>query len=253
MRRHLLQLRDAAAGSNARQGWLWIAASVFIFMFMAGCSQLPEESKDTDPFVTEIFRQYPDLKNKKYEIASVKRTVDGDTFETTSGEKVRLIGMDTPESYGTVEYFGKEASEFSRERLTGRQVYMFQDTGDTDRYGRLLRYVFVENDVTMYNETLLMEGYANVMTVPPNVMYSDKFVELERAAREQNKGLWGTPAEDIAATAACAEPQIKGNINSKGEKIYHIPGGAYYDQTIAEEMFCTEDEAVAAGFRKSQR
>jgi micrococcal nuclease len=219
---------------------------------MTGCSQFGNQGNSADAFVTEILSSYPDLADKKYEIATVARTVDGDTFATETGDKVRLIGVNTPESTKEVEFFGKEASSFSRERLTGKKVYMFQDTGDKDRYGRLLRYIFVENEPTMFNETLLIEGYANTMTVPPNVMFSEKFVQLEREARESDKGLWGDAYNAAPESNKCDEPKIKGNINSKNEKIFHIPGGRYYDQTKAEEMFCTEEEAIDAGFRKSK-
>lgn len=224
---------------------------IFIFIFMSGCSQTGHSDNDADAFAAEIFQHYPELSDKKYELATIKRTVDGDTFETASGHKVRLIGIDCPESHGKSEYFGKEASHFSREQLTGKTVLMFQDTGDQDQYGRLLRYVFIENQETMYNETLLSEGFANTMAIPPNVMFSEKFVELERAAREKNKGLWGVDSLS-SNDSNCKEPKIKGNINSKNERIYHIPEGRYYNQTKAEEMFCTEAEASAAGYRKAK-
>lgn len=227
----------------------YLIISFLISIFITGCSQLG--SQDKDEFVAQIIINYPELKDKKYEITTIKRTVDGDTFETESGHKVRLIGVNCPESIGKVEFFGKEASNFSRERLTGKKVYMFQDAGDKDKYGRLLRYIFIENENTMYNETLLIEGYANTMTVPPNVMFSKKFVELEREAREKNKGLWGDN-KNSSNQANCTNPQIKGNINSRNEKIYHLPGGRYYNQTKAEEMFCTEEEAVDAGCRKAK-
>jgi len=230
----------------------FIVICIFIIIFMAGCSQPGNQSKDYDTFETQIYHNYPELKDKKYEIVTIKRTVDGDTFETASGHKVRIIGVNCPESIGNVEYFGKEASNFSRKQLTGKKVYMFQDVGDKDKYGRLLRYVFIENENTMYNETLLINGYANTMTIPPNVMFSKKFVELERKAREKNKGLWGEPYKDGSRSVKCAEPKIKGNINSKNEKIYHILGGRHYNQTKAEEMFCSEEEAIAAGYRKAK-
>ncbi len=223
--------------------------SLFVSILLTGCSQLGDQGMDADAFAARIYFKYPELKDKKYEIATVKRTVDGDTFETDSGHKVRLIGVNSPESIGKAEYYGKEASNFSRERLSGKKVYMFQDTGDKDRFGRLLRYIFIENENTMYNETLLVEGYANTMTVPPNVMFSEKFIEVEREAREKKKGLWEEPQENNFKSDKCGEPKIKGNINSKNEKIYHMPGGRYYDQTKAEEMFCTEEEAAAAGYR----
>jgi micrococcal nuclease len=92
------------------------------------------------------------------------------------------------------------------------------------------------------------------MTIPPNVLYADSFAAIERKARSQNKGLWGAadePSPTSTPAAACKSPKIKGNINAKGDHIYHIPGGKSYDQTKAEAMFCTEKEAEAAGFRKA--
>ncbi|WP_281938107.1 thermonuclease family protein [Paenibacillus tyrfis] len=74
--------------------------------------------------------------------------------------------------------------------MTGKTVYLFADAGDKDKYGRLLRYVFIQGDPAMFNETLIREGYANTMTIPPNVMFQDSFVKLEREARSKKKGLW---------------------------------------------------------------
>lgn len=210
----------------------------------------------------------------------VERVVDGDTFVLAGGERVRLIGVDTPETVkpGTaVQPYGKEASEFSKKMLTGKKVRLVFDVSEKDRYGRLLAYVYLE-DGTFYNELLLQEGYAQVMTVPPNVKYADHFVEVQRKARKANKGLWGldpdkleqkqsdendqsrevpsTSNEDDLSTRyvdANGQGLIKGNINSKGEKIYHMPGGASYDRTNPEEWFITEQEAIDAGFRKAKR
>ena len=208
---------------------------------------------ETDDFVQEIFEHYPELSGKTYQVETVRRVVDGDTFETAAGDKVRLIGVNTPEVHGKTEYYGREASELAKQRLEGQTVYLFSDVSGTDKYGRLLRYVFIEGDPVMFNETLLTEGYANTMTVPPDVTYAEKFVQLERTAREKQKGLWNEQAQAEEAAPSCPEPKIKGNINSRGEKIYHLPGGRYYEQTKAEMMFCTEEEASAAGFRKAQQ
>lgn len=249
-------------------GKRYIAALIVcLVILLAGCSS--SDGGQDEEFVKQILQSYPELADKPYETAIVKRVIDGDTFETDSGAKVRLIGVNTPEISGQAEYYGREASEFSRRHLYGQKVHMFADTGDKDRYGRLLRYVFIDKEPVMFNETLVAEGYANVMTVPPNVMFADKFVALERAARETQKGLW--QAEDGAErngqiassggrndpqtarpSAPCSDPKIKGNINSKKEKIYHLPGSRYYDVTKAEEMFCTEEEAIAAGYRKAK-
>ena len=220
---------------------------------LAGCGALSSGAGADG--MQPIYDNYPELKGRPFETAEVKRVVDGDTFETTDGGKVRLIGMNTPETVkpnSPVERYGKEASNYSKKRLTGKTVYMFADAGDKDKYGRLLRYVFIRGETEMYNVSLLREGYANTMTVPPNVLFAKTFVEIEREARSKGKGLWGKGDDSKPASeASCKNPKIKGNINSKSEKIYHVPGGASYEQTKAEMMFCTEEEAEAAGFRKA--
>ena len=215
---------------------------------ICGCSFSARSGQD-NPVVRQIVERYPELNHRAYTIDIVKRVVDGDTFETKSGDKVRLIGVNTPEIGEKAERYGMEAKRFTENKLQGQTVILFQDVGPKDKYGRLLRYVFLESEPTMFNETLLTEGYANVMTVPPNVLFADKFVALERKARENRKGLWGD--ENAAVSASCAEPKIKGNINSRNEKIYHMPGSRYYNSTKPERLFCTEEEAQAAGFRKA--
>ncbi|USG63694.1 thermonuclease family protein [Brevibacillus ruminantium] len=207
--------------------------------------------------------------------ATVSRVVDGDTFEISTGEKVRLIGVDTPETVKPnhpVEPYGKEASDFSKKLLTGQEVRLVFDVEPYDRYKRLLAYVYL-SDGTFVNEKLVRDGYARIMTVPPNVAKADLFLEAEREARENNRGLWGledqedtasqkksaksgTPSEKSvtpAEEAPSPDQLIKGNINSKGEKIYHVPGSRNYDQTKAEVWFATEEEAQAAGFRAPKR
>ena len=206
--------------------------------------------------------------------ATVKRVVDGDTFELENGEKVRMIGMDTPETVKPnhpVEPYGKEASNFTKELLTGQNVTLKFDVEPYDKYKRLLAYVYL-SDGTFVNEKLVRDGYARIMTIPPNVAKADLFLEAEREAREQNRGLWGLQDENKAdskkkenqpkksekesANKAEQPPEgklIKGNINSKGDKIYHVPGSSSYEQTNAEMWFATEEEAQAAGFRAPKR
>jgi micrococcal nuclease len=127
----------------------------------------------------------------------VMRVIDGDTFViedgTKKGEKIRLIGVDAPESRNTgrkkIGYYGKEAKKYLTNLLTGESVRLEYDVTRTDRYGRTLAYVYLA-DGTFLNAHLVAEGYAMVMTVPPNVKYAEDFVKLQRQARENNKGLW---------------------------------------------------------------
>ena len=125
---------------------------------------------------------------------SVVRVVDGDTIHVKVGErveKVRYIGMNTPEVHHPTrgeEPGGREATEVNRRLVAGKRVRLETDVQARDRYGRLLAYVWV-GDV-MVNAELVRQGYAQVMTVPPNVRHQELFVKLQREAREAGRGLW---------------------------------------------------------------
>ncbi|OGX26192.1 MAG: hypothetical protein A2Y03_06615 [Omnitrophica WOR_2 bacterium GWF2_38_59] len=168
---------------------------------------------------------FEDKTNK--ELYRVERVIDGDTLLLTSGERVRLIGIDTPESkpndkakrdatregkdIETITKMGKEAAEFVKALIKpGDEVRIEFDVQDRDKYGRLLAYVYkliCLNDCQIYfvkdeysklddgwyefiNATIIKEGYASPMTIPPNVKYADLFKELYKEARENNRGLW---------------------------------------------------------------
>lgn len=129
----------------------------------------------------------------------IKKFVDGDTFWVDDGSKkglkVRLIGVNTPETVHpqkAVEYYGNEASKYVKGLLAGKRVRLEFDVSRTDRYGRTLAYVYL-NDGTFLNAELVKKGYAQVMTIPPNVKYADQFKRLEREARKHNRGLWKQP------------------------------------------------------------
>ncbi len=125
----------------------------------------------------------------------VIRVVDGDTIHVRIGarvEKVRYIGVNTPEVHHPrkgEEPGGREAAEVNRRLVEGKTVRLELDVQERDRYGRLLAYVWV-GDV-MVNAELVRLGYAQVMTIPPNVRYQEIFVKLQREAREAGRGLWG--------------------------------------------------------------
>ena len=120
--------------------------------------------------------------------------VDGDTIHvrlTDRVEKIRYIGVNTPEIHHPSkgeEPGGREAAEVNRGLVGGRRVRLELDVQTRDRYGRLLAYVWVGD--TMVNAELVRRGYAQAMTVPPNVRYQDLFVKLQRQARDAHRGLW---------------------------------------------------------------
>ncbi len=106
--------------------------------------------------------------------------------------KVRYIGVDTPETHHPmrgVEPYGKEASEANKKLVGGKTVRLEFDVEQLDRYGRTLAYVYLE-DGTVVNAWLVKHGFAQVMTIPPNVRYQDLFLKLQREAREAERGLW---------------------------------------------------------------
>ena len=132
--------------------------------------------------------------------APVQRVVDGDTIRVEPAERVRLIGIDTPESVkpgGPVECFGKEASRHLASLLPhGTVVRLVGDVEQRDRYGRLLAYVYRASDGLFVNAAMVRDGFAQPLTIPPNVAHAAEFVELARTAREAGRGLW----------SACAAP-----------------------------------------------
>ena len=142
-----------------------------------------------------------------FESATIERIVDGDTLVVritgrTEGAglgaalvgrtyRVRLIGIDTPESVDPrqpVQCFGREAAAATEALVDGRPVRLVKDVEETDGYDRLLRYVYIESE--MVNARLVVNGYAHAYTYPPNIRHSKLFVHLEREARQSDRGLW---------------------------------------------------------------
>ncbi|MBI4314128.1 MAG: thermonuclease family protein [Candidatus Omnitrophica bacterium] len=123
---------------------------------------------------------------------AVERVVDGDTVKLVSGDRVRYIGVDTPELHHPkkgVEYYGREAKAFNRRMVEGKKIRLEYDVQKRDKYGRLLAYVYLE-DGTFVNAELIRQGYAQILTIPPNVRHQEQFLRLEREARQDRRGLW---------------------------------------------------------------
>lgn len=186
-----------------------ISLVTFMFLFTgAGCSNSNNaNSAEQQKTTTTTQEQKQTTVNKAEEVQSpiklekvtVSRVVDGDTVELSNGSKVRFIGINTPESTTKTEPYGKEASNYTKSQLTGKTVYLEEDVSETDKYGRLLGYVWLEqpkeiNDneikTNMYNAILALNGYAEQSTYPPDVKYADYFRKFAAEARENNRGLW---------------------------------------------------------------
>ena len=131
---------------------------------------------------------------------------------------MRLIGVDTPESTCEVEPFGKEAAVFTQRRLEGKTVFLETDVSERDRFGRFLAYVWLaqpgsDNEAAvrakLFNAELLLAGYAQVMTISPNVKYASMFVGFEREARNAGKGLWAASAPIVGAGIVIASVDLR--------------------------------------------
>ena len=204
----------------------------------------------------------------------VSTVVDGDTIKVNINgtvETLRLIGIDTPETVDPrkpVQCFGREASNKAKELLTGKNVRLEADPtqGERDSYNRLLRYVFF-SDGESFNKLMISQGYAHEYTHNLPYKYQAEFNEAEKYARENKLGLWAddtcaglstSTSTDLNAVADLSAPagcMIKGNIST--EKIYHLPGCGSYDKTVIDESkgerwFCSEKEAIVAGWRKAK-
>ncbi|MEW9697842.1 thermonuclease family protein [Paenibacillus sp. SI8] len=155
--------------------WIIVLSLFMMFSITAGCASKPTSSTGR-------------------ERVTVERIVDGDTFEATlkgKKEKVRLIGVDTPETKKPntpVMFYGKEASAYTKKRLEKQTVELEYDVEKKDRYDRILAYVWIGDE--LLNRTLIQEGYARMATFPPNVKYVDAFKKDQEEARNKKKGLW---------------------------------------------------------------
>jgi len=173
----------------------WLLALV---SYLAGNSKM---MKTAFLFVLLIVYPLYELPDQtQYQWVEVSKFVDGDTFWITNSrgqqEKIRLIGVDAPESRRTgrkeIGFYGKEASAYVQKILEGKKIRLEYDVGKYDRYKRTLAYVYLQ-DGTFLNAHLIENGYAMVMTVPPNVKYAELFVRLQKEARAKKKGLWAIP------------------------------------------------------------
>lgn len=212
--------------------------------------------------------------------AKVKETTDGDTIVVTLNNKdykLRLIGVDTPETKHPnkgVEFMGQEAADFTAKELKEKEVWVEKDVSETDKYQRLLRYVWLVDPSDITNPTyedirdktingiLVREGYAKASTYPPDVKYQEYFNKIQQEAEQNKKGLWQDKKENVeeetkkqdeaTQTSETVDMRIKGNRNSM---IYHFPGGRSYNKVKESNAvyFKTPQEAEAAGYRPAKR
>lgn len=236
-------------------------------------SSSPNESKVSENNNNNSVDYSQEHKFKRVSV-ELSRVIDGDTIEVIYNdhpEKVRFLLVDTPETSHPrlgKQPFGQEAKLFTKQLIeNGANIELEFDIGQNrDKYNRLLAYIYVDNK--MVQEELLKNGLARVAYIyPPNTRYVDTFTELQKQAQQKAINIWSienyvqddgfqsskkedtVDAGDNPKDNKCS---IKGNISSNGNKIFHTQDSPWYDRTNPEEWFCTEEEAIKAGYRSAQ-
>lgn len=159
---------------------LWSLLATLVFLFVSWI--VPDFQKYQSFFVSPTPTAIPKVTSQEI---LVTRVIDGDTIELSTGERVRYIGINTPERN---ECFFQEAKLANEKLVLNKEVRLVKDVSQTDRYGRLLRYVYV-NDIFI-NNYLVKKGYAYVSTYPPDVRFQELFIQSQQLAREKQKGFW---------------------------------------------------------------
>ncbi len=195
-----------------------------------------------------------EIKNNINKLYKVTKVIDGDTFKINYNEKeetVRLIGVDTPESVHPDKEnnteFGIIVSEYSKSQLEGRQVRLEFDVNERDKYGRLLAYVYVDD--IFYNAKLIELGYAQVMTVQPNIKYIDTFKDLQKTAMKNKVGMWSFI--EIESDPDQVPVKTEGNyVGSKNSNKVHDLDCRWVKEIEAENTvyFNSLEDAKASGY-----
>lgn len=181
----MLRIKVGQQTISIRNQWLKLGVSAVLFL------------------LSVIFIRHPENQPvliQPQQLVQVARVVDGDTIELTDGRKVRYIGINTPETVAKlqpVQCFGKQASDENKRLVEGKQVELEKDVSETDRYGRLLRYIYVVSDTNqplMVNKYLVEQGFAAASAYPPDIKYQDEFRRLEKEARDNKRGMWADGA-----------------------------------------------------------
>lgn len=144
-------------------GRTWLLAIILLSLLVCGCQSPPTTAK-------------------------VIKVIDGDTITIEGGYRVRYIGIDTPEIHPELEAFGLEAWQANLALVGDKTVHLERDVSETDKYGRLLRYVYVDD--TFVNAELVRAGLARAEAYPPDTKYQDYLERLEQEARQAGRGLW---------------------------------------------------------------
>lgn len=232
-----------------------VAFMLMAMVFSTGCGTPNLENNQEAIMASKAVEQEESVKQGPY---SVVRVVDGDTIVINmdgKDEKVRLIGIDTPESVHPDKTknvpYGKIASEFTKKLLEEQKIWLEYDVQSHDKYGRILGYVYLDDK--MVNKTLLQEGHAKIATFPPNVKYEAEFKKLQETAREEEKGLWASnPLKSNETNMEKKDGELIGNKNTK---ILHTEECTSVRQMSEKNKveFQEKEEALKAGYHSCER
>jgi len=147
--------------------------------------------------------------SEDFEKALAERVIDGDTIVIEGGDRVRLLGMDTPEKG---QHLFEESTNFLKELVEGKEVFLEKDITEKDKYGRLLRYVYLGS--TLANLELIKKGYAAVLIYEPDSKHAGLFLEEEKKAMDQGLGIWSFPEDEFCFSIFYFHYNAKGNDNN---------------------------------------
>ncbi|MBW6467676.1 MAG: thermonuclease family protein [Coriobacteriia bacterium] len=270
--------------------WFWLVVVLALLIAVsaiAGCARAAAPEELSNPVVeSPVQGEAPQPETKleaepepepipdpepavKVTAVQVTRVVDGDTIVVKmpdgTDEKIRFIGVDTPESTNQIEPYGKEASGYTANALSGKTIYLETDAELRDRYGRMLAHVWLSEPSVvddssirqyLFNAHLVLAGYANLMTIPPNVKYVDYLKTYEAEARQASAGLWA-PEPQVKTPASPSAPSgtAAAYIANKNTMKFHYAGcSSVNDMNESNKVpYDSRDKAVADGYVPCKR
>lgn len=256
--------------------------SLVLLLFSVGCNSLNTSAASVSASKQQ---QIAKETSQNLEIAEVTRIVDGDTIKINLNDEeysIRMIGIDTPESVHPDQskntIFGEKASDYTKSKIEkGQTVYSQKDVSDTDKYGRLLRYVWLETPENtedteeiknkMFNALVLEAGYANAYPYEPDTKLKDLFAQLEQEAKEKNIGLWaenGLKTDGVAPSAPTQsqkdayeeeknERQNITYVGNKNSKIFHLPTCTTLPKEENSIYFDARTDATEQGYEACKK
>ncbi|MBI5931138.1 MAG: thermonuclease family protein [Chloroflexi bacterium] len=197
----------------------WLILGILLLLVLSACSDEESTPKSDNggqnpPASNNNSNSGYPIKPSNLTSAKVTDVVDGDTLDLDNGQRVRLIGINTPERE---QPFYEEASDFLKKRLDGKHVEIEYDQEDTDQYGRTLAYIWL-GDV-LINQEILEQGLAVAYSVPPNARYEQVFLAAEQGAQSAGVGLWKPASAELIIRFISYDPPGPDDENLNGEYV----------------------------------